>query len=441
MRDPHREEPAPPHTATSRRDFLRTALRGGACLSLGAVACSRSSKKKETAGTSTGKRARYYVGLLMSGGHDTVYTTDPKERGEVDAGVYLPADNAITAVGNLRLGRHFAPLEPMARDLTLLNGIQLGTANHETGLMQFFRLKTNTVVSMPSLLDIVGAHRDSQPLGSIYLNVLFRNLHTPKFIGTADRFYHGERNLLDEVAATNPDQLRQLGKVLAAKAQSLRREGQRTSTSVTLSNLSDAARFFERVADVEPLVKKTYSDNYMPQTMAESFDQAAWLLENDLACAVGIDLGLLEWDSHIANHSRQTLANTTFVKHFTRFMKRLRESDNAHGNVAENTVIFAGSDMGRFPRLNDMQGKDHLPQTSFFFAGPGWRGGRSFGQTGKQMDAMPISLKTGRPGQSGGKKLILDDIGATVLTLAGLDPELYGYHGNVLDFLLQERMS
>lgn len=408
----------------------------GACLSLGAVACRKSSTKSEV--KQTRKRARYYVGLLMSGGHDTVYTTDPKERAEVDADVYLPADNKIVTHENLRLGSHFAPLEPMAPDLTTLNGVQLGTANHETGLMQFFRLKTNTVVSMPTALDIVGAHRDSQALGAIYLNVLFRNLHTPKFIGTADRFYHGERNLLDEVAATSPEQLRQLGKMLASKASSLRREGQRTSTSVTLANVDDAARFFVRVADVDPLVKKTYSENYMSQVMAESFDQAAWLLKNDLACGVGIDLGLLEWDSHIANHKRQTLANTTFVKHFSRFMKRLRESDNDHGNVAENTVIFAGSDMGRFPRLNDMQGKDHLPQTAFMFAGPGWRKGRSFGQTGKQMQALPTSMKSGKAADVGGKNLILDDIGATVLTLAGLDPELYGYHGNVLNFLLEQ---
>lgn len=439
MNQQNRTQRSPsPTNRSSRRDFLRMLLHGSAGLGIGAVACGKSSSKRSEA-KKRGKRPRYYVALLLSGGHDSLYTIDPKERSEVASDVGLPPENTIAASGDLRLGHHFAPLEPIAEHLTALNGVQLGTANHETGLMQFFRLKTNTAITMPSVLDIVGAHRDGQPLGSIYLNVLVRNLHTPKYIGTADRFYHGERNLLDEVAATSPDQLRQLGKVLHSKAQSLRREGQRTSTSVTLDNLDDAAKFFDKVADVEPLVKKTYSPNYMSQVMAESFDQAAWLLKNDLACAVGIDLGLLEWDSHIANHKRQTLANTTFVEHFARFMKRLRKSENSHGNVAENTVVFAGSDMGRFPRLNDMQGKDHLPQTSFLFAGPGWVKGRSFGQTGKEMEALKVSLRSGKPSDQNGKKLLLDDIGATVLTLAGLDPELYGYHGHVLDFLLEER--
>jgi hypothetical protein len=429
------------HPAHNRRDFLRLSLQGGLAASLGsALGCKRSSSDKNEA-VRRGDGPRYYVGLLLSGGHDTIYTTDPKERAEVLEDVFLPEDNTIASYQDMRFGSHFAPLHPMAQDLAIVNGVQLGTANHDTGILQFFKLKTNPAANMPSALDIVSLERDNQPLGAVYLNVVLRMSHTPMYIGTTDRFYHGERNIIDEVAATNPDELRVLGKSLLAKAQSLRREGQRSNTSITLSNMEQAGRFFTRVADVEPLVKQTHSSNYMVQMMGEGFDQALWLLQNDLACSVGVDLGLLEWDSHIANHPRQTLANTNFVKHFTRFMKALSETSNKHGSLADNTVVFAGSDMGRFPRLNDMRGKDHLPQTSFLLAGKGLNTGGSFGRTGKQMEALPVSLTTGAHDPVAGKKLLLDDIGATVLTLAGLDPELYGNYGHVLDFLLRKRAS
>jgi hypothetical protein len=82
-----------------------------------------------------------------------------------------------------------------------------------------------------------------------------------------------------------------------------------------------------------------------------------------------------------------------------------------------------------------MLGKDHLPQTSFVFAGPGIRGGKTFGKTGRRMEGLPIAYKTGDPAAAG-RVPFLDDVGATLLHLAGIDPERYGYSGKVCEFLL-----
>jgi hypothetical protein len=77
------------------------------------------------------------------GGHDPVYTTDPKTSGEVTHGVDLRQENRMVEAGKLRLGPHLAPLARFADRLSFVNGIQVDTPSHETGLEQFVRLKTN----------------------------------------------------------------------------------------------------------------------------------------------------------------------------------------------------------------------------------------------------------------------------------------------------------
>lgn len=425
----------------SRRDFIKLTVAGGglaALSSVGGIGCKEESTTKRPTRKPRAKRPRYYVQILLSGGHDTVYTTDPKRRAEVLPDIALPADNEIAELGKLRLGPHFAPLGRWAKSLSILNGVQLGTANHETGLKQFVRLKTNVSRRMPTALDIIGAHRDSQPLGAIYLNVMFRELHSPGYFGTADRFYFGNNTLLDLAATAETEHLEALAKALKRQAASLRRRGLSREGAATVDHLSQAAAFFDRIAEVPPFSATVHSNDYTSQAMSESLQRAVWLLEHDLTCGVVIDAGLLGWDTHINNDAIQTRMNTAFVEYFGAFLAELSRRKNAHGKLLDNTAMVIGSDMGRFPRLNDMLGKDHLPQTGVLFAGPWFHGGQNFGLTGKQMEALPISVTTGGAPKGTGHILMLDDVGATLLALADIDPQHYGYSGEVLEFLLAD---
>jgi hypothetical protein len=402
--------------------------------------CGRDSterKNSKDADTSVkGERPRYYVQLLLSGGHDPVYTTDPKARGDVRAGVDLPSDNQIVEASRLRLGPHFAPLARFADRLTLVNGIQVGTANHETGLKQFVRLKTNVAERMPGALDIIGRQRrQGQPVGAVQLGLFHRVQHTPGYLGNPDRFYYGERTIWEAMAEADPEELGSLAQVLAGQAKSMRRRGLSREGQATAEHVEQAAALLARASQVEPF-EYVSEDDYTSQTMADGLRRALWLLENDLTCGVLVDLGLLGWDTHQRNAARQTEQNGHFVRHFSWFLGQLAARKNQHGVLADQTVVVAGSDLGRFPRLNDMLGKDHLPQTSFFFSGPGLAAGQVFGQTGAEMEAHPVSLSTGRAAGRAGRQLILDDVGATLMVLAGLDPQRYGYSGAVLDFLL-----
>jgi Protein of unknown function (DUF1501) len=438
------EERAKIRSMGSRRDFIRLAASATAWLVLDGAGCGRNSNRRKNskdADTSVVRdRPRYFVQLLLSGGHDPVYTTDPKTRGDVRRDVDLPHENRIVEAGGLRLGPHFAPLAPLAGRLAFVNGVQVGTANHETGLKQFVRLKTNVSERMPGALDIIGSRRrHDQPVGAVHLNLSHRVMHTPSYFGQPDRFYYGERTIWDAMAEADRGQLERLGAAMKRQSETLERRGALSREGqATAEHLDEAAAFFARASQLEPFTPSPASDDYTSQAMAEGMQRAAWLLENDMTCGVLIDLGLLGWDTHQRNAARQAEMNGYFVKHFSWFLDALAKRRNQHGVLADNTVIVGGSDLGRFPRLNDMLGKDHLPQTSFFFSGPGIATGRVFGQTGSEMEAHPISLTTGTTpgGRGAGRELILDDVGSTLMVLAGLDPQRYGYTGAVLDFLL-----
>jgi hypothetical protein len=419
----------------TRRDFVKLAMGTGAWLAAASLGCRKKKRDAEPA-VDDGRHPRYWVQILLSGGHDTVYTTDPKLDRDVDSLVTLPTENRVTPAGELRLGPHFAPLARWGSQLTILNGLQVRTVNHETGQKQFFHLKTNIADVMPSALDVIASHRRGQPLGVAYLNLSGRSMHSPAYFGTADQFYFGKGDVFDEIARARPDELAELAKVLRRKGDELGRSGAGSrEAEQTAIYLREVADFFERAAGVPPLVPTARSTDYVAQSMAESLERALWLIEHDLCCGVVLDLGLFGWDTHLRNEVKQAEMNGFFVRFFDEYLTELHARKNRHGVLAQRTVTIVGSDLGRFPRQNDMLGKDHLPQTSFLLAGPGLRAGRSFGRTGRRMEGLPIAYRDGAPAEAG-RVPLLDDVGATMLHLAGLDPERYGYRGQICEFLL-----
>ena len=413
----------------------RSVLRYLGCGALG-IGCRGNDEPKPQEASRPQGGFRYFVHILLSGGHDTVYTTDPKERSEVESWVDLPADNTIVEAGGLRLGAHFAPLARFAPQMSILNGIQTGSANHETGIAQYYRLKTNVVPAMPSLVDIIGRSRDTQASASMSLGALTPQIYSPGHSGSADTFYHGRDALLDRALDARPDDLEALAAAMRSQAKEVAaREaggGQRRRVG---ENLESAAAMFEGVARSSDFEDAAGDGDYTERSMASQFRRAAWLLENDLCRALFLDIGLLGWDTHIANAPRQDNMNRALVASLGGFFDFLESTSNAGGTLAEQTVVVAGSDMGRFPRLNGMLGKDHLPQTSLLFYGAGIRGGQVFGGTDKRMEGVAIQRASG--GLAGGDHpLVLDDVGATLLVLAGLDPASHGYAGRPLEFLL-----
>src|SRR3569833_3592711 len=109
----------------TRRDIVKLARGTAAWLTGTSLGCGDRRSAGGAAHAGGAARPRYWVLMLLSGGHDTLYTPDPKTAREVDGIVTLPGDNRVAEAGELRLGPHFAPLARWGRPLTVLNGVQV----------------------------------------------------------------------------------------------------------------------------------------------------------------------------------------------------------------------------------------------------------------------------------------------------------------------------
>tara|TARA_R110002096_G_scaffold143328_3_gene299180 strand:+ start:38944 stop:40206 length:1263 start_codon:yes stop_codon:yes gene_type:complete len=412
-----------------RREFLAYAA---ALAAGGIVGCKSKAAPPKPAFQGVEPRApggpRYVVQLLLSGGHDPVYTVDPKTRAQVEPDIDLPRTNTITEAAGLRFGEHFAPLQKHASSIAVLNGVQVGTANHDTGVKQFVRLKTRATDVMPGALDIIGTARDTQAVGTMHLGAFMRTSHSPKFFGTSDSFYFGEDNIFD-MATAQKEAAPEIAELLRSQADQVRR-----ASPTTQDNLIQVANLLERLPAAPTFRPSRVHEDYIAQSISDSLDRASWLIANDLTRCVFVDLGLLGWDTHIQNFERQLLMNSAFVEAFSRFLTTLRTTKRGGSSLLEQTLVVAGSDLGRFPKINAMNGKDHLPQTSYFFAGYGIAGGKACGQTDRSMKGQKMSFKTGTT-DAAGSIPIVDDIGTTLMRLCKMDPSLYGYAGRTLECL------
>ena len=199
--------------------------------------------------------------------------------------------------------------------------------------------------------------------------------------------------------------------------------------------MQQAQAFFKRLSTSPRFSPKSWGKESGPVAKAaEDFQRTLWLLENDLTRSVFLKLQF-DWDSHYRNADKQTGANASLTFLLNHFLTALHERSNAHGTLASQTVLIVGSELGRFPVINGNLGKDHFPESQFMLFGPGINVGQAFAPTGRRMEGLKVSAKTGLVAEVDADHLLLDDLGTTLLHMAGVNPELYGYAGRRLRFL------
>jgi len=404
--------------AWSRRELLRL---GASSLALAATRCTRRPPAAATA------PPRHVVIVYLDGGIDPVLTLDPKRHAEVAAEVDVPyAAEEIAVTGPLSLGPHFAPLAPWASQMAIVKGVALDTANHNTGWGQVSRLRTRAAPAMPGILDIIGRHGDGQPLPTISFGDLAPAQYTPD---------HADGQLVFAIHDLGRERLEALGRSLRAEASELARRGADPRARRTTDNYRRVGQLAERLQDVPPFVPRTWGGAPSERT-GRDLQRVLWAFEHDLArCAFIKVRPYAGWDSHNHNELRQRNCSRAFTDVFVPFLSELATRRNRHGTLAETTLLLVGSELGRFPRLNGNAGKDHFPQTAFLLLGAGVRPG-VFGATDERMCALPLDPASGHPVTRGGHGLVLDDLGATMLAIAGIAPEPHGYTGRVLRWLI-----
>ncbi len=378
---------------------------------------------------------RYVVVLMLRGGVDGVYAFDPKTRRDVDSSVdvpYLP--NEIVSAGNLQFGPHFAALAPFVDDLAVVKGLQVKTANHESGAIQMLRLKTAATTRSPGILDIIGSARGDRPLATVTLGNTSGQEYSPAAFGSAT--YTSTQTILDRIGDVSAEDMELLAKVYARHEADLLGWPAGGERDRSIEHLHQIQALFGRLPHVAPFNPDSWGFSGTSGRVARDLQRVLWLIENDLTRCVFVKV-FLDWDSHYDNKRKQTAASASFVPALVKFFQELRSKTNANGRLMDQTLVVAGSELARFPVLNGNEGKDHFPETTVLLAGGGIAstpGGAVYGQTGKLLEGLPISLTTGKPNDQG-ERLVLDDLGTTLLHHCGFDPERYGYRGRRLSFL------
>lgn len=371
------------------------------------------------------RRTPYHLFVLLGGGIDAILTLDPKTRREVDPSVDLPYDaRSIHSTGELTLGPDIVSLAPWAGRAAVLRGVLTSSVAHEPAVYQLLLMRRGIPLGAKhvTFLDLVGAaHRTAQ-----FPVVRFGGPSAPKGMITSETVF-------ERLLTLSPDELdivrKQVRKQADWLAGSRDREG-----AATASRLRGTVEFLDRLPALPGPAVETWTTAPDAQQFAQHLQRCLWLFEHDLTACAWVHC--FRWDTHSDNYAQQGRASSALLPVLARFVEELAKRTNSHGSLLDQVRIIAGSELGRFPKLNSERGKHHFPEVPMLFMGAGIPGGRAFGRTGRMMEALPIDLNTGLANGNGGSAMTLDDVGATLLRSVGVDPELYGNSGRHLPFLV-----
>ena len=132
--------------------------------------------------------------------------------------------------------------------------------------------------------------------------------------------------------------------------------------------------------------------------------------------------GQFTWDTHANNDADQATLWEGLFQGLGRIMGILEATPGeTQPTLAEETVVVVLSEMGRTPKLNGANGKDHWPYTSALMLGPGVQGGRVIGGFDDGYYGLNVDPDSG-DSTPNGQILSAEALGATLLQLADIDP-------------------
>ena len=210
-----------------------------------------------------------------------------------------------------------------------------------------------------------------------------------------------------------------------------RRAGARAASPRSALEGSLTADFRDAMGKLMALKDLRYTMDFTASTLLEDQAQVATqaLSLGVSRCVTlsfaGTNPGAFGWDTHANNDPDQATLWEGLFQGLNSLMALLQSTPGvACPTLAEETTVVVLSEMGRTPRLNGLNGKDHWPYTSVMLVGPGMTGGRvvgGFDSAFYGLNVDPGSADTATNGQV----LSAESVGATLLTMADVDPEPY----------------
>ncbi|NTX55790.1 DUF1501 domain-containing protein [Myxococcus sp. CA039A] len=389
-------------------------------------------------------RPHYFVRITLDGGFDSVMTVDAKDpatAGEVDTG-YRAAERLQ---GTRRL---FGPLIGglLRHDdaLCLVHGVRYDTVAHETGEAILRAGHQRHGASTPPFGDVLGGLLPgSAPIPHLHIQTGFprppRPLDALPLPGNPEgraiplagglsidpatvELLTGEprRGLFDtppwfeEMQALRHEEARQwLGgrpEELAAHEQTLQ-QGQHLQRLLSTADRHTALR---------------------GSPLGPGLQLAFHAVRGNHARFVTVRSPRVWLDTHTDNVALQSARTRPIFDDIAGFLDLLQRERNAFGTLLEQTTVVIASELGRFPKLNMVRGKDHWPENSWILLGRGIRAGATVGQTDARFRGVSIDYRSGSATEGQRRPLEIDALFATLLHLAGGDPLRHDYGRDML---------
>jgi uncharacterized protein (DUF1501 family) len=389
----------------------------------------------------------YWVMVNASGGWDPTFLFNPTmnathnrrytEIRQVGAISYAPIPIDIVAMGldaalpvetyAQHMMSNEAFLTKYGSRLTVLNGVDTSTNNHDSGTRTTWCGRIPE--GYPTLAAMVAAAKaPEKPIAFLSAGGYDATqglVPLTRIASAASMKRLAYPNRLDPNNAQNQDNYHTLETYNRIRA----------AQNDRLTALQNAQQLPRLKAGMSQLYAARQSDNELealeiPATLVdlpgqlgdlERFDQQAQLalaaFKAGLAVSANLQLG--GFDTH-SNHNRDQSRQLAKLLGGINF---LMDQAAAQG-LADKLVVIVGSDFGRGPHYNSTNengGKDHWPISTVLAMGPGIAGDRVIGATNDEQRARPIDPGSLAAIDSGGVKVTPQLIHLALRRLAGLD--------------------
>jgi hypothetical protein len=409
-----------------RRRLLQAALAGGSAALLPRLGNARGG------GTAACKpRPHYMVFVNLAGGYDAVLTVDPKDAQQPGIDIDPGYRAAQMIRGKRRMyGPLLGALSRHESDLCLIHGVRVDTVSHDEGNMCLARGRSVVSPSTSSIGDTLGACLPGT--APIEFLLLQDQQGFPDRIGT--------RGYLPRAVALPPSVTRDLlnpagfpykrqpwyEKVQRARNAELR--------ALFAQDPKQAALWIDRnnraAALDELLVSADHTTRFVDPQLGHKFQLAFHAIRDNHARFITVAAEDLHFDSHTDNMRIQEQRLSTAFQDIAAFVDLLKSTHNEFGSLFDQVTIAIASELGRYPKINHSNGKDHWPENSWMLLGRGIKraeGGVTVGATDARYRGVAVDYVTGNTESGNRRPLFIDAVFATLIDIAGRDPRAHGY--------------
>jgi hypothetical protein len=365
----------------------------------------------------------YYVVFNASGGWDTTYLMDPKGVNKINR---LYKEEEILTQGNHRLAplaKHIGAgmsnedfFKKYGDELLVFNGLDYSVNNHSPCARYMATGKLDSL-AYPTFAALVAACRGSDvplafltfgqysatgnlvPMARVpYLNSLNKLANADAVHGAARNQYH-DKFVIDRIERALKEQTEsRVSEIRLPRVE-------RAQSMLYAAQLNSKA--LERVT---PFVPKSSPK----ERLSRQADIALASFKAGVCVSANLSIG--QFDSHNNNDPDQMKLIPDLLAGIDYFITRAEEL-----KIRDKLVVVMQSEMGRTPKYNKGNGKDHWSIGSTMFLGPGIKGNRVVGATDEKQFLVPVDPVSLKTDKEKGIRIRPEHIHSALRELAGIE--------------------